>query len=213
MRRVLILSACFSILLGSVQIVEAVVTDKWAQGELIPISPTRNLIRISIVADETWPEGGVMTSLEGTWSCEDIGASFYLGGSDPTAWKAKTKNVDSEPQPAPYSYVNFDTITSSALIWAHTGTLPNTNVTSFGGSWYTTEPTYRLSPSGRNLLADMYVDNGMWVRFTGKANWAVGTETVSESFTFLVPEPGALAMLIGAGLALVGMGLARLRRR
>ena len=213
MKRILVLTA--GIVFGSAAAASAYSwVDGYIGATVTNLSSTRNQIDIYLIDNGSYP-GGVMAGIEGTWDLTNPplpnphhvpydnppGASFYLGGTDiavPASgyWKKRTTNTY---QPAaPESYVNFDSYTAGAT-WAKSGTLPA--ITSFTGSWYT--DVAQLSPSGYNLLATMYVDNGSWVHFNGQAGFIISGSPSILPLEFTVPEPGTLVLLGMAGLALL----------
>ncbi len=201
MKRILVLTAC--IVLCSTLTAKAV-DDGWIRGVCTPQGGGMNKIDVYLISS-TYP-GGVLNAIEGTWSLTEPAAAYYLGGNSST-WRFYTTNVF---QPATgSSYVNFDTKNDAAdfppgsgIYWPKTGVLPN--ITSFSGSWFTTDSSSRLSPTGNDLLATMYVSNGSWVQFQGEfgfINDAGAPVTITGGF--LVPEPGTLVLLGMAGLALL----------
>jgi hypothetical protein len=154
---------------------------------------------------------GPLLTLQGVWKCAG-GASYYLD-SGASAWKALTANNYGSGQPAPKSYVNFDAIMapSDTDIWGRTGS--GNNYTEFKGSWYPNDPVGGAISVGANpLLAKMFIANGCSGQFVGTFGFNVNEEAVMVTTTISIPEPGVVTMLIGAGLALASVALARLRR-
>jgi hypothetical protein len=193
------LTAC--IVFGSAVVASAwYVDDGYVRGTLIPISSTRREIEITLLSTG-FPSGLSLISLDGTFTTIEGGASYYLGGTS-GAWKSHTTNVF-EPEAA--SHVNFDSVVSGSTSII-SGTHPN--VTSFAGTWYTSDPppgVGGLSPSTNSLLARMYIDNGSWVKFTGQAGFVDGVgNTSTAALNFTVPEPGTLLMLLGLAASLAG---------
>lgn len=218
MKRILILTAC--VVLGTALAANASVTVGNIQGTLVPLSPTQNEIDLSVVAGATgWPLDGLgqpklVNGIDVT--CVTIasepGATLHLGGvhnadqSGNWANHVMSNGYQDVPGTSPASpaesYFNFDTKVDALV---NAGTFPN--VTSFTGSAIASFPSGYLSPTGNSFLGSIIVNNGMWVHMTGSL---IFSDTSTQAFDVVVPEPSTLALLI-AGVAL--LGLRWLRRR
>ena len=106
------------------------------------------------------------------------------------------------PPPAPMSYLNFESVTTSDTSkWGRTG---NGNAfESFMGSWYTNTGSNKLSPIDtipgdgidQTLIAMMYVSTGADVIYSGQMGFSTN-HVLSGSFsTQQVPEPCTIALL------------------
>ncbi len=197
MKRILILSLC--IVLSSALVANAAML----------VSSTRtsydaNLDKIDFhITGLTGAQAGdFINAISGTWT--GIGGTINLSTSA-LGWKGATGLNSSFKAPAaPLSFVNFN---SNAGDLARVGS--GSAYSSFGGSWFTTEPAVWLQPVDpdlgdgfdQTLLASMYITKGANVGFAGEGSMAVAGQVFPVAFAS--PEPGTLALLITGALGLL----------
>jgi len=171
----------------------------------------------------SWNGGDGLQLLEGTFTAEGLSGpagDIYIGGTSAFTYKASTSNNGFSSQPAPSSYIQFDTVTSGFPGWTpftSTGAV----YPSFAGSWYTnqsTGPDARLYPSeppanvgafDNTLLAKIFVTTNDGLNFAGTPGWGGWgfANSVNLHGNFAIPAGGGPTTPEPSTLLLAASGL------
>ena len=194
MKRFLVLGMCIVLVGAAVANAEVVVTSSRSVYD-------GSLDKIDFhLTGLTGAEAGLaINGLEGTWTALGDGATLYMSSSS-LGWKGATAMSASFEAPAPpLSYVNLNSIVSTAF--SRTG--GGNAYSDFTGTWFTTEPAAYLTPVDpdlgdgldQTLVGTMYVSTGAGASYVGQFSMSNGVPVAGGFAMNPVPEPSTLALL------------------